>query len=264
MFSNNLSQLLTPFSLLGKTALVTGASSGLGRHFAIVLAQAGAKVILAARRTERLEETCEYIKQAGGEAAPVALDVTSGESVLRAFSEAEEIFGCIDTVVNNAGIVSGSLLIDMTDDEWDAVLDTNLRGAMLVTREAAKRLQHHGRSGSIINISSLLSQRTYTELSHYCVSKTALNQFTKSAALELGRNDIRVNAICPGYFATEMTGDFLESETGVEMASKIPQQRFGVLDDLNGPLLLMASEAGKFITGAVLNVDGGHSVVGIM
>jgi NAD(P)-dependent dehydrogenase (short-subunit alcohol dehydrogenase family) len=263
MLSNSLSHLLAPFSLEGKIALVTGASSGLGYHFAQVLAQAGARVVLGARRIERLEQSRAAIMQAGGDAMVVELDVTNSENVSQAFSTVEKNWGCIDIVVNNAGTNSSTLFLDMSNSQWDAVLDTNLRGVMLVTRKAAQSMRQYGKSGTIINISSILSERTHLRSSHYCTSKAAAIQFSKSVAIELASDNIRVNAICPGYFSTEMTGAWLASGEADKMISEIPQQRVGQLDDLNGALLLLSSDAGKFMTGTSITVDGGHTVVGI-
>ncbi len=248
----------TRFSLTGKTALVTGASSGLGYHFAQTLAGAGAKVILAARRTDRLEALAQTIRAAGGHAHPVALDVTKADSVTAAFTAGESALGPIDIVINNAGIPSHSWSIKTTEDEWRSVMAVNLDGVFRVAQEAARRMVAADRSGSIINISSILGIAVMKTLAPYSASKAAVISLTRSMALELARSNIRVNAIAPGYFATEINGDFWITPAGQRMVAGIPFGRIGKLEELDGPLLLLASDAGAFMTGATLTVDGGH------
>lgn len=253
-----MNELLQPFLLDGKVALVTGASSGFGLHFAQVLAQAGAKVVLGARRKDRLESACEAIREQGGEAMAVSLDVTDSASVSAAFDSAEQTFGLVTVVVNNAGITIPKLLLDLSDDDWLQVIDTNLNGVMYVAREAGKRMAAQGQGGSIVNISSILSERVQHALTNYAASKAAVVQFTKAAALEFARHNIRVNAICPGYFVTELNRDWFETDDGKALIQRIPQRRTGELPDLNGPLLLLASDAGALMTGSAITVDGGH------
>lgn len=255
-----LSELLQPFSLEGKVALVTGASSGFGRHFAHVLAQAGAKVVLAARRTELVEEEARKIVAAGGEACAVTMDVTDSASIRVALEEAEHALGVVSVVINNAGITIPKPLLDLSDDDWDGVVDTNLTGVALVTREASRRMIDAGECGSIVNIASIMAKRVQKALTNYAAAKAGVLQFTRAAALELAPNNIRVNALCPGYFQTELNLDWFDTEEGQALIRRIPQRRTGELAELNGPLLLLASDAGSLITGAEITVDGGHLV----
>ena len=246
------------FSLAGRTAMVTGASSGLGRHFAMTLAAAGAKVALAARRVERLEEAAAEIAKAGGEAAVMALDVSDPSAIGAAFDAAEKELGPVTILVNNAGIANSAWFLDITDEQWRNIMDINLDGVFRVGREAASRMRANGEGGSIINISSVLGAGLQqSRLAAYGVSKTAVSQLTKCMALELATFGIRVNALAPGYFSTEMNSDFLASEAGQQMLARIPQGRVGDLAELNGPLLLLASDAGSFMTGTIVPVDGG-------
>jgi NAD(P)-dependent dehydrogenase (short-subunit alcohol dehydrogenase family) len=247
-------------SLQGKTALITGASSGFGWHFAKVLSAAGAKVALGARRLDRLQKLQEEIRAAGGEAAAVALDVTDTASVKRAFDAAETALGPITILINNAGVPSGSYFAKTSDEDWRSVLDVNLDGVFRAGREAAQRMIAHGKGGSIINIASILGLGAIRTLSSYSASKAAVIALTKSMALELARDRIRVNALAPGYFSTEFNDAFLASEAGLRLLSRVPMRRAGRLEELDGPLLLLASHAGAFMTGSVLTVDGGHVV----
>jgi NAD(P)-dependent dehydrogenase (short-subunit alcohol dehydrogenase family) len=249
------------FSLDGKVALVTGASSGLGNHFARVLAGAGAKVALAARRLDRLEALAGEISGMGGQAAAVVLDVTDRASVIRAFDVAESKLGAVTILVNNAGVPSGSYLRDTHEAEWRAVMDVNLDGVFRVGQEAARRMAAARTGGCIVNIASILSFAVLKSLSAYSASKAAVVSLTKSMALELARDGIRVNAIAPGYFSTELNDEFLESEAGKRILSRVPLRRAGALEELDGPLLLLASDAGAFMTGSVLVVDGGHLLI---
>ena len=243
-------------SLEGKAALVTGASSGLGRHFAAVLAEAGAKVVLAARRIERLEELAAELQSKGHNAHAVAIDVTDRGSVDAAFNAAEEAAGPLSVVVNNAGIADPAYFTSMTEESWRGVLDVNLDGVFRVAQEASRRMQATG-GGSIINIASVLGLGVVKSLAHYCSSKAAVLQLTKAMALELSRSGIRVNALAPGYISTEMNSDFLVSDDGQKLLSKVPMVRAGQLKELDGPLLLLASDAGSYMTGSVVSVDGG-------
>ena len=243
--------------LAGKTALVTGASSGLGAHFAKTLAAAGANVVLAARRVERLEALADDIRQAGGTAEAVRLDVTSTEGVASAFDSAEAAFGTTTIVINNAGIPSSSRFVEMPEEEWRSVLDVNLDGVFRVGQEAAKRMTAASSGGSIINISSVLGMMVLNRLSAYAVAKAAVIQLTKAMALEVVRDGIRVNALAPGYIYTEMNDDFLSSNSGQKLLSKVPMARAGDAGELDGPLLLLASDLGSYMTGSIVAVDGG-------
>ena len=253
-----MNDLFEPFLLDGKVALVTGASSGFGRHFGSVLARAGARVVLAARRTERVREACEAIVAAGGEAVAVTMDVTDSSSISAAFDAAEQAFGPVTVVVNNAGITIPKPLVDLSDTDWSEVIDTNLNGVAYVTRESARRMIAAGVGGSVVNIASILAHREQKMLTNYAASKAAVVQFTRTAALELAQHGIRVNAICPGYFVTDLNREWFKTEDGQALIRRIPQRRSGDLPDLNGPLLLLASDAGALMTGADLTVDGGH------
>ncbi|HZT49666.1 MAG TPA: glucose 1-dehydrogenase [Hyphomicrobiaceae bacterium] len=246
------------FSLAGRTALVTGASSGFGRHFARVLADAGAKVALAARRIDVLRRLEAEIRQGGGEAAAVAMDVTDRASVERAVGEAEAALGPITILVNNAGIPSGAFFTRTSEEEWRSVMSVNLDGVFRVGQEAARRMVANGSGGSIINIASLLGFGVIKGLSTYSATKAAVISLTKSMALELARDRIRVNALAPGYFATEFNDAYLASDAGKRMMARVPMGRAGAVEELEGPLLLLASDAGAFMTGSVITVDGGH------
>lgn len=243
----------------GRRALITGASGGLGLHFADVLAAAGAEVILAARRVDKLQDATTRLRDTGAKAHCVALDVTDATAVRDAFDDAENLAGgAVDIIINNAGVSGRSFFLNVEEAEWDSVVDTNLKGAYLVAREAARRLVVAGRGGSIVNIASILGLRVTGAVSPYCASKGGLIQLTRAMALELARNHIRVNALAPGYIATDMNSDFWETEQGQKMLARIPLRRLGQARELDGPLLLLASDAGSFMTGAVIEVDGGH------
>jgi NAD(P)-dependent dehydrogenase (short-subunit alcohol dehydrogenase family) len=249
------------FSLIGKTVLVTGASSGIGAHLARVASGAGARVVLGARRVERLQQLADEIRQTGGEAMAMALDVTDRDSVEAAFDAAQAAFGVVDVVLNNAGIGNGQRVLEISEADWRAMLSTNLDGVWRVAQCAAQRLAKAQRPGSIVNIASMLGLRVGTGYSHYCAAKAGVVQLSKSLALELARYQIRVNAIAPGYFKTEMNDEYFDSEKGqAYIRDTVPMRRLGSLQELEGPFLLLASEAGAFMTGAVLAVDGGHLV----
>lgn len=246
------------FSLRGRTALVTGASSGLGRHFAGTLADAGARVVLGARRAEAVEDAASTITARGGDAYAVYLDVRDGTSVNRAFEAAETRFGTVDVLVNNAGVASAARAVEVDEAAWDRVVDTNLKGAWRVARAAAQRMIKAGREGTIINVVSILAFRVAGGVSPYAASKAGLLQLTRAMALELARHRIRVNAIAPGYFTTEMNREFFDGEAGKAMVKRIPQRRVGEPADLDGALLLLASNASAYMTGSTVVVDGGH------
>ena len=246
--------------LRGKVALVTGASDGLGRHFARILADAGATVALGARRTDKLATAVEEISAAGGNALAVPLDVTDEASVIAAFDEIERRAGTVDVAINNAGITAEKTLLETSVAEWDAVLATNLKGVWLVTREIARRLKARDLPGTIVNIASILGERVAGSVCAYATSKAGAIQFTKAAALELARYRIRVNALAPGYIRSSLNDEFFASPPGQALIRRIPQRRLGELADLDAPLLLLASDASLGLTGAVLAVDGGHLV----
>lgn len=244
------------FSLAGRPALVTGASSGLGRHFARTLAAAGAKVALAARRLDRLETLAAEIAATGGIAVPVVMDVTDPKAIKPAFDAAERALGPIKVLVNNAGVPSGSWFLKIEEREWRSVLDVNLDGVFRVGQEAARRMKASG-GGSIVNIASIAGTAALKTLAPYCTSKAAVIQLTKVMALELARDHVRVNAIAPGYFSTELNEEFLKSPAGQKLLSKVAFERAGRMEELDGPLLLLASDAGSFMTGTVVTADGG-------
>jgi NAD(P)-dependent dehydrogenase (short-subunit alcohol dehydrogenase family) len=248
------------FDLVGKVALVTGASSGLGVHFARTLAAAGASVAIAARRADRLASLQAELQSAGAKAVAVELDVQSGDSITTAFAAAEQALGPIDIVVNNAGISIVKPALEMPVEDWDTVVNTNLRGAWLVAQAAGKRWLMAKRPGVIVNIASILGLRTIGQVAPYNASKAGLIHLTRALAMEWARHDIRVNAICPGYIETEMNSDFWKTPGGQRLIERIPQRRIGKPEHLDGALLLLASEAGSFMTGSVLTVDGGHTV----
>lgn len=247
------------FDLAGRVAVVTGASSGLGRQFAAVLARSGAKVFAAARRTEPLETLCTEIRDAGGNAVPIRLDVTDRASVAAALQTANA-GGGIDILVNNAGVTQTKAALDVADGDWDFVLDANLKGSFVVAQEAARLMKDHGRGGTIVNTGSILGIRVASHLPAYAASKAGLIQLTKALALEWARYRIRVNALCPGYIETDLNREFFQSEAGAALIRRIPQRRLGRADELDGALLLLCSDAGSYITGSELVVDGGHLV----
>jgi NAD(P)-dependent dehydrogenase (short-subunit alcohol dehydrogenase family) len=248
------------FDLSDRVALVTGASSGLGRRFAIVLAQAGAKVAVAARRIDALEALAAEIAGFDGRALPVALDVTDAASVAAALDTVETELGPLDVVINNAGIATTKSFLDQDEAGWRQVLDTNLDGARRVANGAATRMVKHGQGGSIVNIASILGLRAASHVSAYSAAKAALISLTQTMALELARHKIRVNALAPGYIETDLNREFLHGPAGQNMLKRVPLRRFGEMADLDGALLLLASDAGRYMTGSVLIVDGGHSL----
>jgi len=243
-----------------KHAIITGASSALGRHFALTLAKAGAKVVAAARRTDRLMELVDEIATFGGNALPVALDVTDPESVIKAIDTAESELGPLHILVNNAGVTQPKMAIDVTEEDWDSVIGTNLRGSWRVAQETARHMKRLGHGGSIINIASILSFGVTRQLSTYAISKSAVVQMTKAMAVELSRDNIRVNAIAPGYIETDFNRDFFATERGKEMISRIPQMRLGQMSDLDGALMLLAGNGSQYMTGSVITIDGGHTL----
>ena len=246
--------LFSRFRLDGKRALITGASSGFGAHFAQLLSAAGADVVLAARRADKLAGLQKALQAQGRKASSVSMDVGSRDSVLAGFDQ----IGICDIVINNAGITVTRALLDQTEEDWDSVIDTNLKGCWLVATEAARRLRSAEKPGAIVNVASILGERVAAGVAPYAISKAAVIQATKVMALELARYRIRVNALLPGYVVTDLNRDFLESEAGEKLRSRIPTRRFGDINDLDGPLLLLCSEAGTGMTGSCVTVDHGH------
>jgi NAD(P)-dependent dehydrogenase (short-subunit alcohol dehydrogenase family) len=248
------------FDLGGRHVLITGASSGLGRHFAGTLARAGATVSLAARRAGALAETVARVEADGGQAHAVVMDVTDAASIESALDAAEGRFGPVHVLVNNAGVTVTKAAIDLDEADWDAVVDTNLKGVWLSAQATGRRMVRHKTGGSIVNVASILGLRVAGGVAPYAVSKAGVIQLTKSLALEWARYKVRVNALAPGYIQTELNDAFFESEPGKALIKRVPQRRLGDLRELDGPLLLLTSEASSFMTGSVLAVDGGHLV----
>ena len=244
--------------LAGKTAFVTGASSGLGRRMAEVLAGAGVKVAVAARRRERLEELTSEIAAAGGHALPVVMDVRDAASIPGAIDEAESALGPIDILVNNAGISVVKRAEDFTPEDYAYVMETNLNGPWFCAQTVGQRMIKRGQGGKIINIASMLGMRAISKLALYSMSKAAVIQMTESLALEWGRHDIQINAICPGYIETEMNRDYWRTEGGQKLMSLFPRQRIGQPEALDGALLMLAGPQSDFINGAILPVDDGQ------
>jgi NAD(P)-dependent dehydrogenase (short-subunit alcohol dehydrogenase family) len=246
--------------LSGKTALITGASSGFGWHFAKVLAANGAHVIAAARRTERLRELVAEIAAAGGSAEALTLDVTDAAAVEAAIAAMPKL----DIVVNNAGVPSGVVAIELPLEEWRQTFLTNTEAVFVVAKAAAQKMVAQSASGagggSIINIASITGLRPGPAASAYGASKAAIIHLTEHLAMEWARYNIRVNALAPGYFVTDLNREFLASDFADKMLKRIPQRRYGEFADLDGPLLLLASDASAYMTGATIAVDGGHLV----
>jgi NAD(P)-dependent dehydrogenase (short-subunit alcohol dehydrogenase family) len=249
------------FDLSGRVALVTGASQGLGRRFAEVLAAHGAAVGLAARQVDKLEDLRTQLRTAGHHAASVTLDVTDQGAIETAIDRVEAALGPIDILVNNAGVAVAKGVLEQTEADWDRVLDTNLKGAFFTAQAVARRMVARtpkpAWGGNIINIASLIALKVVGRLAAYAASKSGLAQVTKAMALELARHDIRVNALAPGYIETEINRDFLASEAGQRLCRQIPQRRFGTPADLDGALLLLASDASRYMTGSLIVIDGG-------
>jgi NAD(P)-dependent dehydrogenase (short-subunit alcohol dehydrogenase family) len=245
------------FDLSGRSALVTGASQGLGRRFARVLAEHGAAVGLAARQLDKLIELENEIAAAGGEVASVTLDVTDRDSIARAIGTIEDVLGPIDLLINNAGVAVSKGVLEQTEADWDQVVGTNLKGAFFVAQTVAKGMVERG-GGTIVNIASVLALDVIGHLAPYAAAKGGLWQLTRTMALELARHNVRVNALAPGYIVTEINREFLETgAAGERIRQRIPQRRFGTPEDLDGALLLLASDASRYMTGSIIVVDGG-------
>ena len=248
------------FSLTGRVALVTGASSGLGTQFAKALADNGAAVTLVARRADRLKALKDEIESKGGKAVAVEADVTDRVAMVRAFDAAEKAFGTVTILVNNAGIAHGGRAVEMPPEEWHKVVSTNLDAVFFWAQEAARRMLASKKQGAIINIASVLGFAVSKGAAAYAAAKAGVVQVTKALAVELAFKGVRVNAIAPGWFVTEMNDDYLMSEAGTAIKREIPMGRFGNPGELDGALLLLTSDAGSYITGATIVVDGGQVV----
>jgi len=247
-------------SLRGRTAFVTGATSGLGRHFAHVLAGAGAHVAIAGRRGERLAAVKADIEAAGGTSAAIVLDVTDAARIAPAFDEAEAALGPIDILVNNAGVNVQGLVSEQSIEDFDTVIATNLRGPYLMAREAGRRMIARGAGGKIINIGSIGTFRVLPGLTAYCMSKAAIGMMTQCLAREWARYDVAVNAICPGYIETELNSGWFHSEKGQAQIRSFLKRRLQKESDLDGMLLLLASDASRAMTGSLLTVDDGQTL----
>ena len=251
---------LDRFRLDGKTVAITGASSGFGHHFAGVLASAGARVVLGARRVEKIEARVAELRAAGARALGVPLDVRDAVGLARFLDAAWDEFGSLDVLVNNAGIEAGAKTYAMIDEQdWDDVFDTNLKSAWLASKLYTERVVGRGQAGgNIVNVASITAYRTIKGQFPYAVSKAALIKATEVMALEAAKFSIRVNAIAPGYILTDVSRVLLESPRSPAFEKRIPQRRYGRFEDLDGPLLLLASDASTWMTGSTIVVDGGH------
>lgn len=246
--------------LSGRVALVTGATSGLGRHFAQVLAAAGARVAIAGRRQDRLAAVKAEIEGAGGTCAAVALDVTDAGCISPAFDAIEKTLGPVDILVNNAGMNVRGFVTDLAVEDFDTIMATNLRGPFLMAREAGKRMIARKAQGRIVNTGSIGTFRVLPGVTPYCISKAAIGMMTQCLAQEWARYGINVNAICPGYIETELNSEWLHSESGQARIRTFPRKRLQAASDLDGMLLLLCSDASRAITGALLPVDDGQSL----
>lgn len=245
--------------LSGKRMLITGASSGLGSHFARVAARAGASIVVAARRQDRLEALVEELLELGApKAAALALDVGDGAAIHACLADAVSKLGGLDILVNNAGIARAGLAVDQTAEDFDAVMSVNLRGVWLMAISAARHWREMGTPGNIVNIASILGERVSMGTACYAVSKAGVVQMTRALALEFARLNVRVNALEPGYFETEINQGYFDTDAGKAMIQRVPMRRIGHYEDLDGPFLLLASDASRFMTGAAIPVDGGH------
>ncbi|MDJ0955740.1 MAG: glucose 1-dehydrogenase [Arenicellales bacterium] len=246
------------FDLSNKTAIITGASSGLGWRFSELLAKSGARLVIAARRTERLQELVRHLANVGGQVHAITLDVTDSDSITDFFDQCQAMDIASEILINNAGIAITKTTIEQTEADWNRVVDTNLKGAWLMSRELVRRKQEDARC-NIVNVASVLGFRGTSHLTSYCASKAGLINLTRSLAVELAKFNVRVNAIAPGYIETDMNRDFLRSSASDPIRKRIPLRQFGKPEDLDGAILYLCSDASRYVNGAVITVDGGHS-----
>jgi NAD(P)-dependent dehydrogenase (short-subunit alcohol dehydrogenase family) len=247
----------------GKRVLVTGASSGLGAHFARLLAGEGAQVAAAARRIDRLEQLARDCAGLPGRILPLALDVGSVAAIETGIAEVATALGGLDVLINNAGVAESERALAVTEAQWDAQLDVNLKGCFFCAQAAARVMAEQAQGGAIVNIASILGERVAASVAPYAISKAGLIQMTRALALEWARHKVRVNALAPGYVVTDINREFFAGEAGEALKKRIPMRRAGELSDLDGPLLLLCSQASRYMTGAVIAVDGGHLVSGL-
>jgi NAD(P)-dependent dehydrogenase (short-subunit alcohol dehydrogenase family) len=248
------------FDLNGHTALVTGGGSGIGKHFAQILAHHGATVVVAGRRLDKLESTADSIRARNGKAFVVELDVAHESSVADAVEKSQQAAGTIDILINNAGIVGTQSALDTREEEWDAVMATNLKGCWLCARHVARRLIAEQKRGTIVNIASILGLMTQKGAAPYSAAKSGLIHLTRVLASEWVRHGIRVNALAPGYIMSDMAEGFFATPRGEKVIQLIPQRRVGTVEDLTAPLLLLASDASSYMTGTTISIDGGLSL----
>ena len=253
--------LQLPYRLDGQVALITGASRGLGRHFAKTLSKAGAKIAACGRSEDLLQELVNEITGDGGSACSFPMDVTSSDDVIATVKSVVEVLGGINILVNNAGIAVTKPALEVDEADWDRVVDTNLKGVWLMAHSVAKAMVANGTGGKIINIASVASTTVLGQVSSYCASKAGVSQLTRALAVEWARHGIQVNAIAPGYIRTDMNRAFFDSPDGHRVIQRIPQRRIGDPEDLDGILMLLASDAAGFMTGSIILVDGGHDAV---
>jgi NAD(P)-dependent dehydrogenase (short-subunit alcohol dehydrogenase family) len=249
--------------LKGKRVLVTGASSGLGAHFVRLLAGQGAHVAAAARRLDRLEALAGDCAAFPGKVVPVVLDVASIDAITTGLEEARGALGGLDVLVNNAGVAETARAIDLDEARWDAHLDVNLKGCFFAAQAAARIMARQEEGGAIVNIASILGERVAASVAPYAIAKAGLIQMTKALALEWARHNVRVNALAPGYVITDLNRDFFATEAGLALIRRVPMRRAAELSDLDGPFLLLCADASRFMSGAVVAVDGGHLVSGL-
>lgn len=248
------------FSVEGRVALVSGASSGLGEHIAELLADNGVAVVCAARRMDLLDGLAERIKAKGGKALAVSMDVTDRASVKAGFDLAEKEFGTPDIIIANAGATGRQPFIEMEESNWDHILNVNVKGVFNLGQEGAQRLVAAGRPGNIINISSICAVSSFMGLTHYSASKGAVNQLTRVMGHELAEHDIRVNALAPGFLHTDLVADYYATPQGKADLANLPLGRAGELSELNGTILLLASNAASYMSGSIVTADAAHSV----